>query len=362
MKLIKYIPFFALFLFLACKKEAIPDGQISDSLWLEHKGAQLPVLVEGNISSNTLILVLHGGPGGTAIGGDNEVNKAFSKPLEERYAVAYYDQRLSGNSRGNFDKEIVTAAQMVEDLDLVVDLLRNKYGEELKIFLYGVSWGGYLGNAYLTTGNNQQKIQGWIDAVGAHNVEKITYDGIALMEEVATQQITVNSQEKEGWQEILDYVEEFDAKTNNRTMTLWKDITLESNGYAFKAMNLAERDSLLEPFEVQDGIIKAAFFQDHNAQTAFWNKFHMAETLLWEEILSKPLTDKLKTITRPSLLLWGKYDFVVPPSLGEEMLEELGTPAADKSLIIFDRSGHGFQGSEMDKAVEEIINFVEQYK
>ncbi len=49
-------------------------------------------------------------------------------------------------------------------------------------------------------------------------------------------------------------------------------------------------------------------------------------------------------------------------SLGQEMLEELGTPMADKSLILFDQSGHGFASSEMDKLVEEVIHFVEQYK
>jgi len=81
-----------------------------------------------------------------------------------------------------------------------------------------------------------------------------------------------------------------------------------------------------------------------------------------EENLTKPLTPKLKTITLPSLLLWGKYDFVVPPSLGEEMLEELGTPIADKSLILFEQSGHGMEGSELDKLVVEISNFIEQYK
>ncbi len=361
MKLIKYIPFLAFFLFLSCQKEAIPEGQISDSLWLEHKGAQLPILVEGNINSGTLILVLHGGPGGSAKG-YNESDKSFSKPLEERYAVAYYDQRLSGNSRGNFDPEIVTAAQMVEDLDVVINLLKDKYGSELNIFLFGVSWGGYLGNAYLSTGNNQEKIQGWIDVAGAHNIEKIAYDGVALMEEVATQQITTNSREKENWQEILNYVAEFDVKTNERTITLDQDISLEVNSQAFKAMNLAGKDNLLATSILEDGAINAVFFQDHNVLTAFGNKFHMGGTKLWAEILTKPLTDKLKTITVPSLLLWGKYDFVVPHSLGEEMLEELGTPAADKSLILFEQSSHGFEGSEMDKLVEEVINFVERYK
>ncbi len=361
MKIIKYISFCLLITLFSCGKEPIPNGQISESLWLEHKGAQMPILVEGNINSGTMILVIHGGPGGSAKG-YNESNKSFSKPLEERYAVAYYDQRLSGNSRGNFDQEIVTAAQMVEDLGVVVDLLKDKYGEELKIFLYGVSWGGYLGNAYLSTGNNQQKIQGWIDVAGAHSIEKITYDGIALMEEVATQQIAANSPLKEDWQEILNYVAEFDTKTNGRTITLEEDITLEMNGQAFKAMSLAANDNLLATSTLEDGALGAAFFQDDNVLTGLGNKFHMGGTQLWAEILTKPLTAKLKTITVPSLLLWGKYDFIVPPSLGEEMLEELGTPAADKSLILFEHSSHGFEGSEMDKLVEEAINFVEQYK
>ena len=181
------------------------------------------------------------------------------------------------------------------------------------------------------------------------------------MEAVATQRITLNSEEKENWQEVLNYVEEFDIKTNGRTTPIDKDLSLEVNGQAFQALKIARRDSLLATATLEDGEISAVFFQDHNVLTALWNKFHMGDTQLWAEILSKPLTDKLKTITVPSLLLWGKYDFVVPPSLGEEMLEELGTPAADKSLILFEQSGHSIEGSEMDKLVEETINFIEKY-
>ncbi|MEM6320481.1 MAG: alpha/beta hydrolase [Bacteroidota bacterium] len=361
----KNIPFVIIILFsflnYSCQKEAIPDGQISDSLWLEHKGAQMPILVEGNISSGTLILILHGGPGGSTKP-DNKLNKSVSEPLEERYAVAYYDQRLSGNSRGNFEAEIVTAAQMVEDVDVVIDLLKDQYGSDLNIFLYGISWGGYLGNAYLSTDNNQQKVRGWIDAVGAHNVQKIGYDGVALMEEVATQQIAANSSQKEGWQEILDYVAEFDAKTNGRTITLDEDISLEVNAQAFKAMDLARADSLLATPPQQDGVLNAYLLQDHNVMTSFWNKFQMSRTALWEEILTKPLSDKLQNITLPSLLIFGKYDFVVPPSLGEEMLLELGTPEADKSLHIFEHSGHGVMLDEPEKFVDLVVQFVEQYR
>ena len=64
----------------------------------------------------------------------------------------------------------------------------------------------------------------------------------------------------------------------------------------------------------------------------------------------------------PSLLLWGKWDFVVSSTLGEEALKNLGTPDEDKSLVIFDRSGHSPMQAEPEKFVNAVLDFVEKYK
>ena len=123
----------------------------------------LPVWVKGNTASKTIIVYLHGGPGGGGSFGSSEfLNSEFVEAVTEKYAMVFFDQRGSGSSQGHYDKSLMTEAQFVEDLDKLVILLQNKYGSDINVFLYGVSWGGYLGTAYLVTGENQNKIKGWI--------------------------------------------------------------------------------------------------------------------------------------------------------------------------------------------------------
>lgn len=53
---------------------------------------------------------------------------------------------------------------------------------------------------------------------------------------------------------------------------------------------------------------------------------------------------------------------MVAPSLGAEMMEELGTPAADKSLVIFEESGYSPMVSETEEFVDQVIQFIEEYR
>jgi len=361
MKILKYLSFIALFFIISCQKENIPAGQISDSLWLEHKGAQMPILVEGNIESKTLLLILHGGPGGNAKiynGGIPEM----SEELEKRYGVAYWDQRLAGDTKGHYQREDFTVDLMKEDLDLVVDLLRNQYGADLKIFLMGHSWGGYLGNAYLSTGDKQQKIQGWIDVDGAHDIEKLVYDGVDLMEKVAKGQLNTTSDYKKDWEEVLDYTTAFKEKAAVDNFKLDLDMTIEMNQRAGKAEDLATKAGLVQERELVGGELNALLFQSANFLTGFSNSVQTGRSDIWDNILNESLTEDLHKITIPSLILFGKYDFVVAPSLGEEMMANLGTPEVDKSLIIFEDSGHSPMVSETEKFVDAVVNFIEQYK
>lgn len=361
MKIIKYISFLTLFFIVSCQKETIPTGQIVDSLWLEHKGAQMPILVEGNISSKTMILVLHGGPGGNAKVYNGGVPE-MSDELEKRYGVAYWDQRLAGDTKGHYKKEDFTVDLMKEDLDLVVDLLKNQYGADLKIFLMGHSWGGYLGNAYLSTADKQQKIQGWIDVDGAHNIEKLVFDGVDLMEEIANTQLQSTSEYSRDWQEVLDYASGFKEKAAADNFKLDLDLTIEMNRKAGQAGDLAEKAGLVEERKFVGGELNTLFFNSANFLTGFSNSVQTGSSDLWDNILNESLTEDLEKITIPSLILFGKYDFVVAPSLGEEMMANLGTPDADKSLVIFDQSGHSPMVSETEKFVEVVVSFIEQYR
>lgn len=348
----------SLFLIVACGKEDnIIGDRVSDMLWLEHKGAQMPILVEGNTASKTFILMLHGGPGGTSTV-YNESNLDMSEPLEKKYAIAYWDQRLSGNAKGHFDKQDHTVDLMIEDTDKAIDLLKHRYGKDISIFLFGHSWGGYLGNAYLAKSEkNQAKVKGWIDVAGAHNIDKVIRDGLLLMAEVASNQITANSSSSKEWEEILDY-----TKKAGNPAVVEKDFSLEVNRKAGEASDLARKDDLIITNEPTGKEARSSLFKDNHYITNLGNTVQMFQSNIWDTILKEPLSEDLSTIKVPALLLWGKYDFVVPPSLGEEAFNQLGTDSSQKTFHLFEESGHSPTHTESEQLVELVVEFVEAYK
>jgi len=136
-----------------------------DFFYVEHNEAQMPVWVRGNETSEVFIIHLHGGPGGSGI------MTALSgplQPLEKRYRVVYWDQRTSGLSKGKKQSELLTVEQFVQDTDFIVDEILKKYNAS-RIFIYGSSWGGTLGIAYLLNAGHQKKIAGFIDHTSGHN-------------------------------------------------------------------------------------------------------------------------------------------------------------------------------------------------
>jgi len=337
-------------------QDEIIGTAVSDMLWLEHEGAQMPIRVEGNTSSKTFILFLHGGPGGTSTS-YNASNLDMSRPLEERYALAYWDQRLAGNSRGQFDPEDLTLELMLEDTDLVIDLLRSRYGQDISIFLLGHSWGGYLGNAYLAESEeNQAKISGWIDVAGAHDIQKVTRDAVTLMQEIAAQQIAANTDQKDNWEKVLEFTNEVSPVNG-----VDKDLSLRVNQRANSALAYAREDQLIMTSTPKENEAINTFWYENNLITNIFNSVETGKTEIWKDILNNSLSGELHKIKTPALLLWGKYDFVVPPSLGEEAFEKLGADEADKFFHIFENSGHSPTHTESELLVDLVIDFVDAY-
>ena len=107
----------------------------------------MPIWVRGNANAETFILFLHGGPFDTAI--ENAVWEHFA-PLYEDYAVVFFDQRGGGYAHGN-QLVNLNEAQFVEDVEMVFDLIQDKYPQMKSTFLMGHSYGGYLGTCLLYT-------------------------------------------------------------------------------------------------------------------------------------------------------------------------------------------------------------------
>ena len=151
--------FLTLFMF-GCQIEKVSVGNnIQDFFYVENQGAKMPVLVEGNIDSGVIVLWVHGGPGGTAIGFQNDTY--ITQQLEPKFAVAYWDQRAAGGSQGS-NTPPLTLNQYADDLKKLVLLLKYRYGQNTRIFILSHSWGGLVAPAFLTEGTNQQLVRGWV--------------------------------------------------------------------------------------------------------------------------------------------------------------------------------------------------------
>lgn len=332
--------FFILFFFVfSCKKDSL--NKEGDYFFLRNDGADMPVWVRGNMSSNVFIIHLHGGPGGSSI---NEAEQQVFRNLETEYALVYWDQRGSGCSQGKAKPESMNMDQFVEDLEKLIAVINSKY-QNSKIFLLGHSWGGALGTAFLIKGNNQNLIRGWIELDGAHNFKLGLEKSVSLVKNHAQNQISAGI-DVSFWQEALAWYLDNPIMMNTVQMNKHCNTYLNNaNGYIYNPNNpnLANFNggSLNSPGGYSNG--------------------NFAQLNLEEE-LQKSYSDQMYKITIPTLILWGLHDGILPVELAQDAYDNLGTNSLDKSVFIFQNSAHSPNREEPDLFNQKVKIFIDTYK
>lgn len=340
-------------LFSSCEKELIGTG-IEDHFFLENEGAIMPVVVEGNTSSKTFIVIVHGGPGGNAMI-YNGLLTDFSDQLEEKYAMVYWDQRSSGNSSGHYSNDQLEMEDFVDDLDKLLSVLEYRYGTDIGIFLMGHSWGGALGSAYITTGDNQNRLKGWIDVDGVHNFPAYGRMTRNRLLEVGNDQLGRGNTE-DHWEEVV----EFCTGLNISSITRKQEFELNSFGHLSEPV--LSNDGFVNKFEVDSGDQLAfELFTNHNSLTALYNNLVTTSTV-WDKVSALDYSEALESVEIPGLFLWGRFDLVVPLEMGQEAFDHYGAADEDKSLVVFERSAHSPMANEANAFVLEVISFVDKYK
>lgn len=340
----------------ACNKEELFDDNADIHLWLFHEGAEMPVVVEGNTNSKVFLILLHGGPGSSAQT-FNTFLTPFSDPLEEDFAMVYWDQRNSGLSRGDWNESKLTLDQHIEDLDQVIELLKFKFGNDIIIFLSGHSWGGYLSQIYLLDQERQNKVRAWIDIDGLLNRNQNLKDALAKVKDVCEQRIAANSTNQLAWSTLLeDTQSEIDKNTLN-----YDEISEDL------PFNLIKRAELLIS---GDGLLDSKI--GSGFQATYQNNSHppilapndrtlpFLVPMMFEK--DNFIINNLINIEIPSLFLYGFYDVRTPVAQGEYCFENISTPEEDKKIVTFQRSGHSSLNNQPAEITAEIKLWIEKYK
>ena len=338
-------------LVFSCQRESINVSvNTDDFFFLRNAGADMPIWVKGNTQSNTLVLILHGGPGGSSFI-YNEFFPEFTEPLEASYGVVYWEQRSAGSSQGNYSNSTLTIDNYVDDLEKLIVLLKDKYGSEINIFLTGVSWGGYLGSAYLAKDNNQDNIKAWVSIVGTNSFSKIANLGKQKLLFYADQQIA-NAVNVEEWTEIKDWGVDQDT-------IVTKEEFIEENTFAAKA-ELLLKDSLkttIEPAPVGEQL-SFVLSSPFSANAWLSNMKGIIESSLLDSLLQTDVN--VENINIPSLFFGGKFDFIVPEEVLLDQFNEIGSD--EKEIYILPQSGHGIVSQETVQVNELLKQFIEKHK
>ncbi len=342
MKNLSYILFALCFCVVSCSKQ---ESETFDHFFFRSDDADLFVEVNGNISSNTFILLLHGGPGG---GGEGYNEGYYVDELEKDYAMVYLDQRGNGASTGDYDKESLTIAQNSRDVYQLTRFLKAKYGDDISLFLAGHSWGGLTTCHALVNTEIQSELKGWIEIDGAHDYILSDIEAIKLFQEFATVEIAAGNN-LSFWNPVLETVNAMDTL----------NITDEDQGYLNSTAFEAEKVLPIADPELADSG-PPYNLDSPSLGLAISSANSIGNVILNDDSYTYALTDRLGEITLPSLFLWGKYDLVVPPALGVSAFNLVNT--TEKELVIFEASGHSPMSNEPELFVEEVKDFVERYK
>ncbi len=343
-KSLKYLLLFAIVVqSTSCENNDIEA--LKQTIYIENNGATMPAYIRGNGSSGKYIVILHGGPGGSGLEYSLGI---FAEELEKKYAVVYFDQRGQGMSQGKYDASEVTVAQLAEDVFALVKTLKFRFGESSQIILYGHSWGGLLGSAFMVNPAFQNEVSAWIESNGAHDLPLLNKSAIRQFIRVADEQITKGNSVDE-WQEIADWAATIDE--NN--------ITEEQSGEINEKGFLVE-EYLLNDEEINGYIggtnILQYLFGPTNLLTSLVSG-NVTNRLLNAEVEATALTNELPKIFKPCLFLYSKYDFVVPKELGETAFDAVSS--TNKKLVVFERSGHSPMDNEPNLYLREMIAFID---
>ncbi|MCB9744320.1 MAG: alpha/beta hydrolase [Alphaproteobacteria bacterium] len=311
-----------------------------DYFFFRRDGADMPVWVRGDPDSRTMLVYLQGGPGNpTAV--VDAMFPELAEDLDARYRTVYWDQRASGGSLGQAPPESLTPEGFAQDLDLLTELLLERYEVE-RLVLWGISWGGTLGNQFLSEPERAAKVAGWVELDGGENMEMAYALSRPRVMDFAEARIAAG-EDIAYWEEALAWYEAHPTQPAKAAGLQHYEYVYEAGGYWYDAETAGF-----------DGLA-AYFFKGSMGVTWLGNQAWIDR----EMQADVNIHDRVPDITTPALLLWGRHDLVVPLEVGERTFELLGTPAEDKRFVVIEEAAHTVIAEQPERVAQEMNAFIE---
>jgi proline iminopeptidase len=317
-------------LLFSCQKEKITlSTNVHETFFLNSKGNNMPIQVHGNTASKTFMLIIHGGPGSSSLAYRTPEVKSM---LEPNMAVVYWDQRYAWVAQGNTELSEAKFEDVVNDMEQVVGLLKQRYGSDISLFVNGHSWGGFLTPEFLVKGNNQNTVKGWIHTDGVHDAVLLNKLLIEKYVEKANIEIAANRNVAK-WKEIRDYALSVTLPANeaqNEQLNNYSRVAVGITPEVIATNNI----DLINNYIGTDGPLTAGITaasirpQSGSYNYKLFNKLSQGTDL----------PNKLPLITIPSLIVFGEWDYNCPPKLADDVMARISSTY--KKKIIYPNTEH----------------------
>ena len=342
----------------SCKEK--PSIKVIDQeLMVKVPESELYVRIRGN-TEKPLIINLHGGPGGYS-GIDIQL---MGPALEDKFLVAYLDQRGCGKSLASSDSTRLNVEQYIQDLDIVVDSLMSRYNKK-SVNLMGTSWGGMYGFLYML--QHQDKVQSYacIDGkVNSHYQNHSLIDFEAKRSEEILDTTTATAKRKE----LKFIISELKRIKNSDFADFHKDVNwMKHEVPPILGFNAYFADTS-----------KVISFNDVVNDTALLNlmKYNAEE---YAKIAEKAETvnrafrnnpnynninieSDLGRIKTPTVVIQGDQDYVVGLEHAQIIYDALsGLSSENKEIHIIPNTGHSPAIESPEKLSEILISFFSKH-
>ena len=346
-------------IFVSCHQSDKAHQFIDSELLIKVPESQLYVRVRGN-PKRPLIVNLHGGPGGYS-GIDIHLMGPF---LEERFLIAYLDQRGCGKSLTCSDMSMLTVEQYIADLDIVIDSLTSHYNKKT-VSLIGTSWGGMYGFLYMLSHQENVKSFACIDGKVNSNYQNLSLIDCELKKAEELLQTNISEIRRDELEYIIN---ELKRIRNSNFAHFHKDVNwmkhevppkLGFNAYFADTSKIISLNDVL-----QDTALLKLMKYSSDKYLQVGEKAEIVNRAFRNnpDYNNINIEYDLIKITTPTVIIQGDQDYVVGPGHAELIFNALsGLSAEKKELHILPNTGHCPAIESPEKLFGILIDFFEKH-
>lgn len=292
------------------KKIIKSNNEISELCSFSLGGYQQKVLIEGKNRDNPIVITLHGGPG-TPIPFSVGCRGLFPVFTDE-FIMVYWDQLGCGINNYVIDNSfsVDTFVQMTEKL---IEKIKVKFPNN-KIMIFSTSWGSILSAKLL------EKNPYAVDSVIAcGQIIKNVFICDEVIDTLAQTNIPVKKLER-----IKNVtVDNFQGKDLQLISSALRKYT---NAYQNRIGEKAPMGTIVK------GLLKSPDYKMKDFKAIMVNGY-MKNTSLWKEIIQINLTEQLRNVKVPYIILQGDTDIVASTKLVKELVVDSNNTCLDCKVV-----------------------------